>query len=174
MVGIRILDISQKHLAEKFPCEDIDTHGCKIALRMFRFLFKFYDTSAFICIHDTETACFFHWNFDNCDGCICVSLLMSCEHFVIVHLVNMVAGKDEDIFRIKFIDKVDILGNCICSSAVYVQILICFLTWRKNVNAAVFGIKSPASAGCYIAVKLDRLILCKNTNNIYTTVGTVT
>ena len=66
----------------------------------------------------------------------------------------MVTGKNENIFRIKFVDKVDILGDRICGSTIYIQILISFLTRRKNVNTAVFGIKSPASAGCYIACLL--------------------
>ena len=86
----------------------------------------------------------------------------------------MVTGKNENIFRIKFVDKVDILGNCICSSAVYIQILISFLTRRKNVNTTVFGIKTPAAAGCNITVQLDGFILCKYTYNINATVGTVT
>ena len=174
MVGIRILDISHQHLAEKFPCKDIDTHRCKIALRMFRFLFEFYDTACFVSVHDTETACLFHWNFNNCDSSVCFCLFVSCEHLVIVHLVNMVTGKNENIFRIKFVDKVNVLGNCICSSTIYIQILISFLTWRKNVNTALFGIETPTAAGCYIAVQLDRFILCKYTYNINATVGTVT
>ena len=173
MAGIRILDIGHQHLAEEFPGEDIDTHGCKVALRMLRFLFEFYDTSGFISVHDTETACFFHRNSDNCDGCICLCFFVGCKHLVIVHFINMVTGKNENVFRIKFINEINILGDCICSSAIYIQILICFLTWRKNVNTAVFSIKTPASAGCHITVQLDRFILCKYTYNINATVGTV-
>ena len=85
----------------------------------------------------------------------------------------MVTGKNENIFRCEFVDKVDILRNGICGSAVNVQILICFLTWRKNVNTAVFSIKTPATAGCHITVQLDRFILCKYTYNINATVGAV-
>ena len=85
----------------------------------------------------------------------------------------MVTGKNKNVFRIKFINEINILGDCICSSAIYIQILICFLTWRKNVNTAVFSIKTPATAGCHITVQLDRFILCKYTYNINATVGAV-
>ena len=74
------------------------------------------------------------------------------QHLCIIHFVDVVTGKDQKIFRILGIDEIDILRNGICSSSVYIQIYICFLTWRKYINTAVLGIKPPASAGCYITV----------------------
>ena len=38
------------------------------------------------------------------------------------------------------VDEVDILGNRVCRTSVYIQVRICLLTWRKNEYAAFFGI----------------------------------
>ena len=47
-----------------------------------------------ISIHDTETACFFHRNFHNCDCCICFVCDVGIKHLIVVHFVNVIAGKD--------------------------------------------------------------------------------
>ena len=95
---IRILHICKKDLAKQFPVKDIDTHRCKIALRVFRFFFEFNDTSVTVCVHDTETACFLHRYFDNSDGSVCIHFLVVIQHLVIIHLVDMVAGENQKIF----------------------------------------------------------------------------
>ena len=174
MVGIRILDICHEHFAKKLPCKNINTHRCKITLWMLRLFLEFYNTSGFICVHDTKTAGLLHRDLNNCDGCVSIGFLMSCQHFVIVHFVNMISGKNQNIFRIKFIDEIDILGNRICGSTIYIQIFVSLFTGRKNIDTTVFGIQTPTSAGCNIAVQLNGFILCKHTYYINTTIGTVT
>ena len=109
MAGIRVLHIGKKRFAKQFPVEDIDTHGSKIALRVFRLLFKFYDASCFIGVHDTESARFFHRNFNDCDCRVGFTLFVECEHPCIVHFVNMVAGENKKIFRRIRVDKVYVL-----------------------------------------------------------------
>ena len=99
MVGIRILHICEEHLAQLFPVEDVDTHGSEVALRVFRFLFEFNDAPGLICIHDAEAARLFHRHFDDSDRCVRLALLVVCEHFCIIHFIDMVAGKDQEIFR---------------------------------------------------------------------------
>ena len=98
---------------------------------------------------------------------------MSLKHFRIVHLVNMVAGKNQHIFRLIIIHKVNILGDCIRRSSVHIQIRIRFLTGRKNKNTAVAGIQSPASSACHITVQKNRFILCQYTYHIDSAVCTV-
>ena len=109
VAGIRVLHIGKKRFAKQFPVEDIDTHGSKIALRVFRLLFKFYDASCFIGVHDTESARFFHRNFNDCDCRVGFTLFVECEHPCIVHFVNMVAGENKKIFRRIRVDKVYVL-----------------------------------------------------------------
>ena len=80
MVGIRILNVRQKQFAKLFPVKNIDTHGSKIALWFFRFFFEVNDTSAFVGIHDTETAGFFQWNLNDSDGGISTACLVVSKH----------------------------------------------------------------------------------------------
>ena len=100
MIGIRILDISQQELAQKLPVEYVDTHGGKIALRVFRFLLEFHDAVIFTGVHDTETAGFLHGNLDNCNSRICLMLDMVIKHLCIIHLIDVVTGKDQKVFRV--------------------------------------------------------------------------
>ena len=79
---------------------------------------------------------------------------MISKHLVIVHFINMVAGENKKVLWSVLIYKINILGNRVGCSAVYVKSGICFLTGRKYVYAAVLGIQSPTSAGCNIAVQL--------------------
>ena len=175
MIGIRILHICQKEFPEELPVKNINSHGSQVALWLSRFFFKFYNLVCLaICIHDSETACFFHWNFDNGDSSICFAFFVECKHFSIIHFINMVTGKNQKIFRCERIDKIDILGNSVCSSAVNVKTCVCFFTWRQYIYAAVLGIQTPTSSGCYIAVQENRLILGQNTYYINSTVCTVT
>ena len=94
MVGIRILHICKKNLAKKLPVENINTHRSKVALRMLWLFFEFNDAAVAICVHDTETACFFHRYFNDCDRCIGIHFLMVIQHFVVIHFINMVTGKN--------------------------------------------------------------------------------
>ena len=109
MAGIRILHISNQHLTEKFPIKYVNSHRSQITLRFFRFLLEFYNLSFFVCVHDTETASFFHRDLDNCNcriGIVCLVLL---QHLRIIHLINVIAGKNKYIFRIVCVDEINVL-----------------------------------------------------------------
>ena len=54
----------------------------------------------------------------------------------------MITGQDQNIFRSVGVNKIDVLGNRICSPPIYIQIGICFLTWRQYIDSTVFGIQS--------------------------------
>lgn len=123
--------------------------------------------SAFFCIHDTKTACFFHRNLDNGDGCICMMFFVVIKHLIVVHLVNMVTRKNQQIFRCIGINKVNVLRNSIRSSSVYVQVCICFFPWWQNIYAAVFGIQTPSSScGCELFSRTDSYWVSTPTTSI--------
>ena len=156
MVGIRVLHICKKQLAKKLPVKNIDTHRGKIALRYRRLLNKLGDTVCLaVSVHNTETAGFLKRNLDNGDGSIGLSLFMEGKHLVIIHFINVVTGKYQKIFRIILIYKINVLGNRVGCSAIYVESGVCFLTRRKYIYTAVLGIQSPTSAGCNITVQLN-------------------
>ena len=75
------------------------------------------------------------------------------EHLGIIHLIDVVAGKDKQVFRRVGVDKVDVLGDRISSSAVNIQISIGLLTRWEYIDAAVLGIQTPAASGCHITVQ---------------------
>ena len=174
MARICILHICEKHFTKKFPIEDINTHRSEVTLWMFWFLFKFNNMSCFICIHNTKTACFLHRNFDNGNRCICVVLLVILKHLVIIHLIDVVSREDQQIVWGVCIYKVNILGNSISSSSVYIKVCISFLTRWEHINATVLRIKSPSSSCCCIAVQKYGFVLCQNTYNVNSAVCAVT
>ena len=85
----------------------------------------------------------------------------------------MVTGEYEQIFRIILVDKVNVLGNGVCCSAIDIETCIGFFTRRKYEDAAVTAVQTPVAGSGNIGVQLNRFILCKDTDNIDTAVRTV-
>ena len=98
---------------------------------------------------------------------------MEVKHLIIVHLVDVVAGENQKVFRVVGVDEIDILRNCICCSTVNIEACVSLLTGCKNENTTVLGVKSPQTALRNIAVEQYGLILCQNTNYVNTAVCTV-
>ena len=61
--------VLNERFTQSAPCEDINPHGCQIALWIFGFFFEFIDLVVFFCVHDTKAARFFHGHFQNGNGC---------------------------------------------------------------------------------------------------------
>ena len=159
---------------QSVPCEDIDTHGSQIALRICGFFFEFVDLVAFFCIHDTEAACFIHGNFHNSDRCCCAFFLMETKHFGIVHFVNVVTGQDDYIFRIVVVDEIDVLVDRICCTIEPFTGVAYFYVRRKDCYAAVFLIQVPGNTDTDMLVQTQRLILCQYAYCVNARVDTVT
>src|SRR5699024_4108499 len=166
--------ICNQKFPKSLPIKYVDTHRSKIALRVFGFLLKLDDLAGLIGVHDTEPACLPDGYLDDGDGCFGILSLMLGQHLGIIHLVDMVAGKDQKVIGTVIVNKVNVLGNSICGSAVNIQIGICFFTGRQNKNTAVLRVQSPTSSDGYIAVQKDGFILCEYADNIDTAVGAVT
>ena len=153
MIGIRILRICDQVFAQCLICEDIDAHRRKIALGMCRLLFKFNNHIVLIGIHNTETCCFLKGYFTYSDGCVRIHLLVVCQHLVVIHLVDVVAGQNQHVFRIDVIQEIDVCGNRICCSAIDFKICVVAFPWCQYVNSAVIGIKTPVMISCDIGVQ---------------------
>ena len=97
---------------------------------------------------------------------------MLVEHLVIVHLIDMVAGQDQDIFRIIFIDKADVLIDRVCSTLVPLRALAALIR-RQGIDAAIQAVKIPSLAVCQIHVQDMRLILRQNTDGVDAGIDTV-
>ena len=174
MFGIRIFSIRNEDFTDLLVIKNVNTHGSQSASGMSRLLFEINDPSALICNHDTESGCFFQSYRHNCNSTCRILLFVECKHLIIIHLVNMISGKNEQIVRIVIVDKVNILSDCISCSTVYIKVCISLLTRWQYKDTTVLGIQSPETALCCIAAKKHRFILGQNTNGINPTVGAVT
>ena len=132
MIRLRILHVTDQQLAQILPVENIDSHGSKIALRVLRLLFKLYDIACLIRIHDPEAARFLDRHRTDRDRRVRSLINVRLQHLVIVHLIDVVAGQDQKIFRIILVNKINILGNRISSAAVDIQSRIRFLPGRQD------------------------------------------
>ena len=135
--------------------------------------FEIDDLVVLVSDHDTETRCFLHGYGHNCNGSCRALCLVEVEHLVIVHLVDVVARKNQKVLRIVGVDEINVLGNSISCSAVYIEACISLFTGCKNENTAVLGVKSPQTALRNIAVKEHGFVLRQNTDYVNTAVCTV-
>ena len=92
-------------------------------------------------------------------------VLMIFKHLVVVHFVDMVARKDDHIFRIITLNVVDILINCIGCSRIPVC-TVNSLIRAETVYTRVHTVKIPRLSVSYVFVKDKRLVLCENTYSV--------
>ena len=90
---------------------------------------------------------------------------MRFEHCRIVHLVNMVAGKDKHVFGIIHFHEMHILINCICRAFIPRRTGLCLIR-RKNMYAAVRSVEIPRLSVSNVFVEDKRLILRQNADGI--------
>ena len=159
-------------LAQNLPGEDINAHGGEVALRLLRLLFELDDVVVLIDVHDAKGRSDLPRNGTDCDGDVRAGFDMSGEHLVIIHLVDMVAGQDQNVLGIILLDEVDILVDGIGGAAVPFAALGSHIG-RKHKYAAVAQVEVPRLAGTDIAIKLERLILRENTYSVNLRIGAV-
>ena len=97
---------------------------------------------------------------------------MLAEHGVVVHLVDMVAGENENVLRIPLSDERDILINGVCRALVPFAGLAGLIR-RQNVDAAVGKVKIPRGTGADIGVQFQRAILRQHADDVDARIGAV-
>ena len=93
-VAPRLVLQCHKRFLQCRPAENIDAHRSQIALWLRRLLLEFGNPSVFICNYDAESAGFFDRHRHCCNCYICIVLFMIVEHDFIIHLIDMVSGKN--------------------------------------------------------------------------------
>ena len=91
-VTARLILQRNKRFLQRRPAENINSHTCQIASGMLRFLFKFCNPSCAVRDHDTETAGLLHRNRHTGNRYICLVSLVVIQHYLVIHLVNMITG----------------------------------------------------------------------------------
>ena len=85
--------------------------------------------------------------------------LVVVQHLVVVHLVNVVAGEDEDIFRVVHVDEVDVLIDGVRGALVPGALLAGAQIGGQHMDAAVRFVQVPGLAVAQIGVELHGAVL---------------
>ena len=91
-IAARFIGHLDQSLFEDLPAEDINTHGSQIASGMSRFLLELGDPVVFVGNDHSKAACLLDGYRECRNGNIGIVCLMIIQHYLIIHLVNMVAG----------------------------------------------------------------------------------
>ena len=126
---------------------------------MLRFFFKVNYLTVLIGNHNAKTFGFFHRHRHNRNRNFRAVLLMEIQHYLIIHLVDMVARKNQYILWMKALHICDILINRICSSRIPFAVHT-FLIGGKYRNASYISVKVPRNAYSDMGIQAKRLVLC--------------
>ena len=99
-------------------------------------------------------------------------LIMEADHLRIVHLINMVTGKDQHIVRLIALNKGDVLIDGIRRSLIPLR-FFALCVRRQNLHTAMGTVQPPRLAVADILIQFQRLILGQNTHSIDLGVDTV-
>ena len=134
-IAARLLRHGNEGFLQCLPAEYVDSHGSQVAARMRRLLLELGDTVILIGDHDTEAACLFDRHRHTCDGDICVICFVIFQHNLVIHFVDVVAGKNQNVVRIVAFHVLQVLINGVRSTGIPVTALAP-LVRRKNGNSS--------------------------------------
>ena len=169
----RLLGICQKRFLKRLPVKYVNTHRRQIAAGIRRFLLEIRNSAAFVGNHDAEALCFLHGNRHYCDSHLSAVLLVEVKHHLIIHLINMIAGKNQHILRVVRLHIGNILIYRIRRAGVPLAIGA-FLIGRQYRNAADVPVKIPGNTDTDMRIQSERLILRKHANRVNAGINAVT
>ena len=120
--------VGDQGVPQHLPVEAVDAHRGIGGLGNRGLLLKFIDGVVRVGIQDAEAAGLFQGNVAHGDGAGGLVLFVVFHHGGIVHLIDVVAGEDHHIVRIKAIHEVDVLGRWRWAVPLYQPD---FLSWRS-------------------------------------------
>ena len=97
---------------------------------------------------------------------------MEVQHHLIIHLINMISGKNQNVVRIVLLHIVHILENGICSSCIPLTVRTLFV-WRQYRHSSFIFIQIPRDSNSNMCVQTQWLILCQYTDRINTRINTI-
>ena len=157
-IQLRNLSKSQQRFFQNRPRENINAHRCQIALGFFRFFFKINNPICFVRDHDAKTAGFFDWHRHNRHGQIRPVCLVKVEHHLVVHLIDVVSGENQDVIRMIRVDVLDVLVDCIGRAGIPVT-AFCTLIGREQRHAADRAIQIPRNSDSDMRIETQGLVL---------------
>ena len=108
-----------------------------------------------------------------CDRHIRPVLLVGLKHRFIVHFVNMIAGQDQNVFRMVTLHIGKILINCIGRPGVPLSILDLFIG-REHRNTAEILVKIPGNTDPDMGIESEGHVLSEDTHRVDPGIDAVT
>ena len=139
---------------------------------MLRLLLKLSNTAVLISNHNTKTAGFLNGNRHTRDCNICLVRFVEIQHHFVIHLIDMVTGKDQYIIRVILLHISQILIDRIGSSCI--PFAACaLLIWRKDCDTAFIAVQIPRNTDTDMCIQAERLVLCQHTHRVNSRVNTI-
>ena len=126
MLGIGVLGVRQERRNQELRIEHVDAHGgvdhVRMQVRALRrdgLFLEADDPPIRVGFDDAEAARrFLRRNFKRGHGHVGAGIHMLLEHFLVVHLVDVVAGKNDDVARVLAADGINVLVNGVGGSEI--------------------------------------------------------
>ena len=167
-IGLVLLQV----FAQLAPREYVNAHRCFVALRLFGLFIKLIDRTVLTCIQDSEARSLFPRHLNLSDGAVCLFLLMVCDHFGIIHFINMITRKDHHIVRVIPFNKGNILINRVCRTLVPIGLAPALIR-RQHMNTGVHAVKIPGLAAAYVIIQYQWLVLSQHSDCFNSRIDTV-
>ena len=133
---------------------------------------KLVNPVVFIGMEKTEAGSILPRNLTHGNGQIGTLLDVSAKHGIVVHLIDVIAGENQDIIRIPLLDESDVLIDGVGGTLVPFAGFSC-LIGGQNENTAIGQIQIPGRARSNVGIQFKRSVLSQNTNHVNTGVGAV-
>ena len=114
-------------------------------------------------MHHAKTNGFHARHFEAADGHISAFIHMLLQHGLIVHLVNMIAREDDNVFGTVTLDDVDVLINGICRACIPLVFGYALRGW-KNIKPFITFCSEEVPAALQMANEAVGFILCCHTD----------
>ncbi len=129
MFRTRILGVGQQRGDQELRVENIDAHGgvdhVRVEMRPLgrrRFFLEPVDPPVGVGFDDAKAAdCLLRRDFECSDGRVASGIHVLLEHLLVVHLVDVVAGENDDVARVLASDRIDVLVHGIGRAQVPVR-----------------------------------------------------
>ena len=144
--GVGVGLVVDQVFAQLGPGEHIDAHGGQIALGLGGLLLELVNLVVGLHVQNAEALGLLHGDLQHRDSAGCPGLLMEGDHLGVVHLVDMVAGQDHDIFGIIHVQEADVLIDGVGRTLVPAALFALAQVGGEDMDAAVGPVQVPGLA----------------------------
>ena len=163
--GVRC--VCNQAIEQEICIEDIDPHRTQAARRVIghrfgilRLFLELDNTTIAVNLHDPELRSLFQRTGKTGHSCHRPRADVVPDQFGVIHLVDMVATQNQQVFRLAFFDRINVLVDSISRSLV--PVLVKALLRGQDVDEFVELATQESPAEIHMSVKTDGLVLRQN------------